>query len=82
MNAPSIAILSAFAAFALCALLLLAAIAVERAARRVGPPLGIPPPTGRCPRCGRNNLERDRAGLVAHYPHHRAQTMCASRRIH
>lgn len=80
MSAPSIAILSAFA---LCALLLLAAIAVERAARRVGPPLGIPPPTGRCPRCGRNNLAADLYGRpLPHYPPGRSDELCGPRRIH
>lgn len=78
MNATSIAILSVFA---LCALLLLAAIAVERATRQIGPPLGVPPPTGRCPRCARGNLAIDRWGRpLPHFPHTRAQTICVSRR--
>ena len=80
MSAASLCVLAAFGAVALA---LLATIAVERATRRIGPPLGVPPPSGRCPRCGRANLAIDRWGRpLPHYPHTRAQTMCAPRRIH
>ncbi len=80
MSALSASILAAFAAVAL---LLVATIAAERATRQIGPPLGVPPPTGRCSRCARGNLAIDRWGRpLPHFPHHRAQTICASRRIH
>lgn len=74
MSTSSLCILAAFAA---AALLIVASIAVERATRRVGAPLGVPPPTGRCSRCDRANLALDRWGRpLPHYPHSRAPLMC------
>lgn len=78
MSTASLCILATFAA---AALLLVATIAVERAMRRVGAPLGVPPPTGRCSWCARGNLATDRWGRpLPHYPHSRAQTLCSGPR--
>ncbi len=78
MSALSASILAAFVA---AALLLVASITVERAMRRIGAPLGVPPPTGRCPRCARGNLAIDQwERPLLHYPHNRAQTLCSGPR--
>ena len=82
MNALSLLLLAALV------LLAIALLAAERALRP-GHPLGFPSPTpavrtAKCQRCGRDNLEADAYGRpLPHFPHTRAQTICAPpRRIH
>lgn len=88
MSTTSLAILGVFVAFALA---LLAAIAVERATRRLTPPLGVPSPAPRterprfrgvvCPRCQLPQGADLYGRPLPHYPPHRTDELCGPKKI-